>query len=99
MPGTTTSSVGSGSSALGLAALADRAEQTRLTGGDLAAGPGTGRGACFERTDRNGPARSTTGRAAGSGGPGWMARARAEYHRLIGEDDPALWRAAIDEFG
>jgi DNA-binding NarL/FixJ family response regulator len=27
-----------------------------------------------------------------------MARARAEYHRLIGQDDPLLWQAAIEAF-
>ena len=27
-----------------------------------------------------------------------MARARAEYGRLIGQDDPQLWQAAINEF-
>ena len=97
VPGTTTSSVGSGSPRLGLAALADRAEQTRLTGGDLSADLALG-ATLLERTVETARRGRPRGGKLGPEGRGWMARARAEYGRLIGQDEPALWREAIEEF-
>jgi DNA-binding CsgD family transcriptional regulator len=35
----------------------------------------------------------------GPEGRGWLARAEAEASRLAGASDPALWRAAIEDFG
>jgi DNA-binding NarL/FixJ family response regulator len=84
-------------SALALAALADRGEQTRLVGGDPEPDRALGR-VFFERTIETARRGRPRGGRLGPEGRGWMARARAEYHRLIDEDDPALWRTAIDEF-
>jgi DNA-binding CsgD family transcriptional regulator len=85
-------------SALGLAALADRAEQTRLLGGDPRADQALGK-VFFDRTIETARRGRPRGGQLGPEGRGWMARARAEYHRLLGQDDPLLWRAAIDAFG
>ena len=73
-------------SALGLAALADRAEQTRLVGGDPAPTSLSAR-LCFERTVETARRGRPRGGRLGPEGRAWMARARAEYSRLIGEDD------------
>jgi DNA-binding NarL/FixJ family response regulator len=83
--------------ALALAALAERAEQTRLLGGDLEPDRALGR-VFFDRTIETARRGRPRGGRLGPEGLGWMARARAEYHRLIGEDDPLLWQAAIDAF-
>jgi DNA-binding CsgD family transcriptional regulator len=85
-------------SALGLAALADRAAQTRLTGGEVAQDLELGRllSDRMEETARRGRPR---GGRLGPEGRAWMARGRAEYSRLVGENDPELWRAAVTEFG
>lgn len=84
-------------SALGLAALADRATQTRLTGGDLAGDLATG-AQLLERMEQTARRGRPRGGQLGPEGRGWVARARAEYSRLIGEPDPDLWRAAVTEF-
>ena len=84
-------------SALGLAALADRAEQTRLTGGDAAEDEALG-ATLLERTVETARRGRPRGGTLGPEGRGWMARARAEHGRLIGHDDPELWRKAIAEF-
>jgi DNA-binding CsgD family transcriptional regulator len=85
-------------SALGLAALADRAAQTRLAGGDPAADLTVGQTFLdrMEQTARRGRPR---GGRLGPEGRGWVVRARAEYSRLIGEHDPDRWRVAMTEFG
>jgi DNA-binding CsgD family transcriptional regulator/tetratricopeptide (TPR) repeat protein len=85
-------------SALGLTALADRAGRTRLAGGDPSADLSVGRVFLdrMEQTARRGRPR---GGRLGPEGRGWVARARAEHGRLIGDDDPDLWRSAIAEFG
>lgn len=85
-------------SALGLAALADRAEQIRAVGGDLSADLALG-ATLLERTAETARRGRPRGGRLGPEGRAWMARARAEYGRLIGRDDPGLWRAAIAEFG
>jgi len=84
-------------SALGIAALADRAEQTRATGGDPAADLELG-ATLLARTVETARRGRPRGGRLGPEGRGWMARARAEHGRLIGQDDPALWREAIEEF-
>jgi DNA-binding CsgD family transcriptional regulator len=83
-----------------LAALADRADRTRLAGGsaaDLAADFAVGRTFLdrMEETARRGRPR---GGRLGPEGRGWRARARADYGRLTGANDPELWRVAVDEF-
>jgi len=84
-------------SALGLAALADRAEQTRLIGGDPAADLALGQ-TLLDRTVTTAHRGRPRGGKLGPEGRGWMAAARANYRRLIGDDDPASWRQAIAEF-
>lgn len=85
-------------SALGLAALADRVEQTRLTGGDTAADEALGMTLIDRAVETAHRGRPRGGRL-GPEGRGWLARANAEYGRLEGDDDPQRWRQAIDEFG
>jgi DNA-binding CsgD family transcriptional regulator len=87
-------------SALGLAALADRAEGERLRGEDDAVAVTVRRGE--ELIER---ARTTAKRGRprhgkiGPEGLGWLARAEAEWSRLTGPSDPGAWRAALDVFG
>jgi DNA-binding CsgD family transcriptional regulator/tetratricopeptide (TPR) repeat protein len=35
----------------------------------------------------------------GPEGRGWLARAEAEYARVVGKNDPSLWRTVLTEFG
>ena len=85
-------------SALGLAALADRAAGERLRGAGTAATLERGRG-LIER------ARTTAERGRprhgkiGPEGLAWLARAEAEWSRLRGPADPEPWRAALTRFG
>ena len=87
-------------SALGLAALADRAEGERLRGEDDAVAVTVRRGE--ELIER---ARTTAKRGRprhgkiGPEGLAWLARAEAEWSRLTGPSDPGAWRAALDVFG
>jgi DNA-binding CsgD family transcriptional regulator len=87
-------------SALGLAALADRAEGERLRGDDAALATSVRRGEeLIERarmTAKRG--RPRHGRI-GPEGLAWMARAEAEWSRLVGPSDPELWREALRIFG
>jgi DNA-binding CsgD family transcriptional regulator len=85
-------------SALGLTALADRAEQTRLVGGDTSADESLGRKLIDRAVETAQRGRPRGGRL-GPEGRGWLARARAEYGRLTAHDDPELWQQAITEFG
>jgi DNA-binding CsgD family transcriptional regulator len=36
---------------------------------------------------------------AGAPGPGWLARAEAEWLRAVGRNDPAAWQAVVEAFG
>ena len=85
-------------SALGLAALADRAEQTRLAGGDPAEDVVLGQ-TLLDRTVETARRGRPRGGTLGPEGRAWMARARAEHGRLIGRDEAALWLDAVTEFG
>ncbi|WP_395726055.1 AAA family ATPase [Nakamurella sp.] len=88
-------------SALGLAAAADRAEVSRLAGGataDLSADLGVGR-AFLDRMERTAARGRPRGGRLGPEGRGWVARARAEFGRLTGQNEPELWRDAVAEFG
>ncbi len=85
-------------SALGLAALADRAEQTRLTGGDTTADIAIGTTLLDRAVETARRGRPRGGRL-GPEGRAWLARAHAEHGRLVGEDDPARWAAVVEEFG
>ena len=84
-------------SALGLAALADRAAQTRLIGGDPAADIALGK-TLLDRTVETARRGRPRGGQLGPEGRGWMAVAKAHYQRLIGADDPTCWQRAITEF-
>jgi len=87
-------------SALGLAALADRADGERLRGEDDAVAATVRRGeGLIERarmTAKRG--RPRHGRI-GPEGLAWLARAEAEWSRLSGPSDPDLWREALRIFG
>jgi DNA-binding CsgD family transcriptional regulator len=84
-------------SALGLAALADRAEQTRLIGGDPAADIALGQ-TLLDRTVATARRGRPRGGTLGPEGRGWMAAAHANFQRLIGADDPESWRQTIAAF-
>jgi len=87
-------------SALGLAALGDRADGERLRGDDAALAATVRRGEeLIERarmTAKRG--RPRHGRI-GPEGLAWLARAEAEWSRLVGPSDPDLWREALRIFG
>jgi DNA-binding CsgD family transcriptional regulator len=85
-------------SALGITALADRAEQTRLTGGDPRADIAVG-ATLLERAVETARRGRPRGGRLGPEGRAWLARAHAEYGRLVGNDEPARWVAVVEEFG
>jgi DNA-binding CsgD family transcriptional regulator len=86
--------------ATALWALADRARALRI------AGDNDGVAGVLERCSdllaiaRDGAAfRFRPRYVLGPEGLGWLARADAEYARAAGENDPKLWRVALDQFG
>ncbi|MGW6130170.1 helix-turn-helix transcriptional regulator [Cellulomonas sp. NPDC055163] len=83
--------------ALTIAALADDAHGRRLVGADAAdlVEHGTALLARAARVAERGRPR---GGRLGPEGRAWLARAHAEHARLVGADDPALWRAARDAY-
>ena len=85
--------------ALGLAALADRAETARLRGDAAAVEADLARGRELIEHARTTAQRGRPrhGRM-GPEGQGWLARAEAEWSRLDGRSDPELWRAALRLF-
>lgn len=86
-------------SALALAAIADAAEQQRLAGQDL--GPlATAADEMLTRAVETARRGRPRGGRLGPEGRAWLARAHAEHGRALGgaANDPALWRAALDEF-
>ena len=85
-------------SALGLTALADRAEQTRLAGGDPSPDIELGE-VLLDRAIETARRGRPRGGRLGPEGRAWMARARAEHGRLTGDDDPVRWAEAAREFG
>ncbi len=85
--------------ALGLAALADRAETERLRGDATAAEASVTRGRELIEHARTTASRGRPHSARmGPEGRGWLARAEAEWSRLEGRSDPELWRAALAHF-
>ncbi|WP_426594209.1 helix-turn-helix transcriptional regulator [Cellulomonas sp. McL0617] len=83
--------------ALALAALADQTQQDRLLGKDVSAALATGARLlqrAVETADRGRP----RGGTMGPEGRAWLARAHAEHSRLVGTNDPELWRATLHEF-
>jgi len=87
-------------SAVALAARADRAAAARSAGNTTAVAAEEAAGALLVDTAREGarfPARPKA--VLGPEGRGWLARAEAEYQRLIGRNDPAAWEKTLAAFG
>jgi DNA-binding NarL/FixJ family response regulator/tetratricopeptide (TPR) repeat protein len=86
--------------AVALAARADRAAAARSAGNTTAVAAEEAAGALLVDTAREGarfPARPKA--VLGPEGRGWLARAEAEYQRLIGRNDPAAWEKTLAAFG
>jgi DNA-binding CsgD family transcriptional regulator len=86
--------------AIALSARADRASAARRAGITTAVATEEAAGALLLDTAREGarnPARPKS--VLGPEGRGWLARAEAEYQRLIGLNAPAGWEKALAEFG
>ena len=86
--------------ATALSARADRASAARSTGNTAAVAAEQAAGARLLDIAREGarfPARPKS--VLGPEGRGWLARAEAEYQRLIGVYDPAAWEKTLAEFG
>jgi DNA-binding CsgD family transcriptional regulator len=86
--------------AVALGARADRAAAARSTGNTAAVAAEAAAGALLLDTAREGarnPARPKS--VLGPEGRGWLARAEAEYQRLVGVNDPAGWEKTLAEFG
>jgi DNA-binding CsgD family transcriptional regulator len=85
--------------AVGLAAHADRAGQARATGDAVGARAETEAAEALIAAAREGAAfNRAPGFVLGIEGRGWLARAEAEWQRVQGNDDPALWQAVVDVF-
>jgi DNA-binding CsgD family transcriptional regulator len=75
--------------AVALSALADGAhEQASATADGL-----------LEIARKGAARRRTRDPGSGAPGPGWLARAEAEWLRAAGRNDPAAWRAVVEAFG
>jgi DNA-binding CsgD family transcriptional regulator/tetratricopeptide (TPR) repeat protein len=86
--------------AVALAARADRAAAARSAGNITAVAAEEAAGALLVDAAREGarfPARPKA--VLGPEGRGWLARAEAEYQRLIGRNDPAGWEKTLAAFG
>jgi DNA-binding CsgD family transcriptional regulator len=86
--------------AIALSARADRASAARRAGITTAVATEEAAGALLLDTAREGarnPARPKS--VLGPEGRGWLARAEAEYQRLVGLNAPAGWEKALAEFG
>ena len=86
--------------AIGLGALADAATPARVRGDAdaLAALSAQGEQWLVQAREVAVRGRPRLGRL-GPEGRAWLARAEAEASRLGGDDDPAVWRAAVAAFG
>ncbi|MFI6880907.1 AAA family ATPase [Streptomyces sp. NPDC050400] len=85
--------------ALALAAVADAAEESRLTGDASAAGRWTGTAAELVELARSTAARGEDGTEQGPEGLAWLARAEAEGVRATTGPDVAAWERAVTAFG
>ena len=86
--------------AIALSARADRACAARSAGNTTAVAAEEAAGALLLDVAREGsrnPARPKS--VLGPEGRGWLARAEAEYQRLIGANTPASWEQVLAEFG
>jgi DNA-binding NarL/FixJ family response regulator len=86
--------------AVALAARADRAVQARTVGDDEAKRTELAAAGELLRVARDGAAFPRRPKfILGPEGRGWLARAEAEYHRAVGDNDPQAWQAVLDAFG
>jgi DNA-binding NarL/FixJ family response regulator len=86
--------------AVGLAARADRARQLRAAGEDEAAQAEVDAARVLIEAAREGAAYPRRpGFVLGVEGRGWLARAKAEWRRVQGDNDPEAWRAVVEAFG
>ena len=86
--------------AVALGARADRAAAARSAGITTAVAAEEAAGARLLETAREGARFPERPRSVlGPEGRGWLARAEAEYQRLIGRNDPAGWEKTLAEFG
>lgn len=85
-------------SALAIAALADLAATDQLAGRDPAPRRTLGT-ALLTRAVLTADRGRPRGGPLGPEGRAWLARARAEHARLVGDPDPAAWAHATAEFG
>jgi DNA-binding NarL/FixJ family response regulator len=86
--------------AVALGARADRASAARSAGITTAVAAEEAAGARLLDTAREGARFPERPRSVlGPEGRGWLARAEAEYQRLIGRNDPAGWEKTLAEFG
>lgn len=83
--------------ALALAALADQAQQDRLLGKDISELLTRG-DHLLQRAVVTAVRGRPRGGHMGPEGRAWLARAHAEHSRLVGTNDPELWRETIEEF-
>jgi DNA-binding CsgD family transcriptional regulator len=86
--------------AVALSARADRASAARAAGNTTAVAAEEAAGALLLEQAREGARYPGRPKAVlGPEGRGWLARAEAEYQRLIGANDPAGWEKTLIEFG
>jgi DNA-binding CsgD family transcriptional regulator len=86
--------------AVGLWAHADQAVRARAAGDEIAERAAVRAADDLIERARWAAANTYTGLRAWIGveGRAWLARAEAEWHRAMGDDEPKLWRAVADAF-
>lgn len=84
--------------ALAIAALADGSEADRRVGVEPALKVRHG-DELLERARATAERGRPRGGRLGPEGIAWLRRAEAEHSRLVGANDPVLWRAAVEAFG
>src|SRR5262249_18447535 len=85
--------------AVGLAARAERAALARATGDERGAQAEVEAARPLIEAAREGA--TTPGQphhVLGIEGRGWLARAEAEWLRVLGDNDPAAWQLVVDTF-
>ncbi|HEY2277322.1 MAG TPA: AAA family ATPase [Streptosporangiaceae bacterium] len=86
--------------AVAISAYADRAAQARAAGNAAQAEAEVEAARILLDHARKGTMPSVRRQSVlGPEGHGWLARAKAEFARARGENDPAAWRAVLDAFG
>jgi DNA-binding CsgD family transcriptional regulator len=86
--------------AVALSARADRAAAARSAGNTTAVAAEEAAGSLLLDVAREGARNPVRPKSVlGPEGRGWLARAEAEYQRLIGVNAPAAWEKTLAEFG